>query len=213
MSRRFFSLKDFPLSQKQKQIINKKSNLILSGVAGTGKTTLAFRIALQDLKSKDFSKIIVIRSAVQVRNIGFLPGDLNEKIQEFELPYKSIIENLVKGKSYQQMKDDGWIEFIVSSFLRGITIDDSVVIVDEFQNMNEHEILTVLTRIGATSKLIFCGDSSQSDLLKSEKKEHERIMNVLKKMDSFSHFEFGVNDIHRSDLLKEFFEKQMEMET
>ena len=125
--------------------------IALHGVAGTGKSFIAVYKALEEVldKSNPFNKVIVVRSAVQGREIGHLPGDIEGKLEIYQQPYRQICETLFGRKdAYQRLEEQGAIEFISTSFIRGMTFDDAIIIVDDMQNMTYEEIDTVMTRVG-----------------------------------------------------------------
>ena len=182
--------------------------IALHGVAGTGKTFIAVYKALEEVldKSNPFKKIILVRSAVQSREIGHLPGDVTEKMEIFQQPYRQICETLFSRKdAYQRLEEQGYIEFISTSFIRGMSFDDAIIIVDEMQNMNFEEIDTVMTRVGYRSKIIWCGDYRQTDLRKNNDKSGLlKFFDIAHHMPSFTRVEFTVDDIVRSSLVKDY---------
>lgn len=178
-----------------------------SGSAGTGKTFLALYLALNELFTQRCRRIIIVRSTVATRDIGFLPGTLEEKTLQYELPYHDICcELLGRKNTYQDMKDAGMIEFMTTSFVRGLTWDNAIVIIDEGQNMTFHEINSVMTRIGENSRIILTGDTKQTDL--SEGKKHlglegmSQALRVFDNMESFASVHFTKYDIVRSEFVK-----------
>ena len=201
-----------PKTQNQSltfQAYQGESNLVLSGCAGVGKTFLALYLALRDVMdtSTPYEKVVIVRSTVATRDQGFLPGDATEKAAVFEMPYKSIMKELispmVSGDIYEKLKAQKSLEFISTSYVRGITIDNAIIVVDEFSNMNLHELDSVITRIGTNSKIIFCGDTKQSDL-HNDKLEHTKFLKILGNMGEFKFVEFGIDDIVRSKLVKSY---------
>lgn len=204
-----FSLKTIePLTVKQCEVFDeyyKGKNLFLYGTAGTGKTFLSLYLSLNDIyETQKYNKIIIIRSAVASRDIGFMPGNMKEKTSYFEQPYHQIMSNLYgRDDAYTILKNKRIIEFMTTSYVRGITLDDSIIVVDEMQNFTEEELHSVLTRVGKNSKIILCGDLSQNDL-KKEKTGFSLFVKIIKKMNSFSMVEFGIDDIVRSGLVKEY---------
>jgi len=183
-----------------------------SGVAGTGKTAVAFYMALTDVldESSEFDKIVMVRSAVEARKMGFLPGSLDEKAQAYESPYRAFTEQFVKYKSgYDHLKALGYYEFLTTSYLRGATFDNCVVICEEFQNLDYSELHTVMTRVGINSRIIFTGDSKQDDLKRQrEKSGFEKFKKVLDAMPEgmVGFVEYGLDDIVRSDVVRAFLE-------
>ena len=190
--------------------------IILVSPTGTGKTFIAFYKALEEVldKGKHYDRIVVVRSAVQSREIGHLPGDVAEKLAIFQQPYQQICHALFERKdAWELLEEVGTIEFISTSFIRGTTFDDAIIIVDEMQNMNFEEIDTVMTRVGTRSKIIWCGDYRQTDLRKNNDKSGIlHFFNIAKYMTSFTRIEFEAQDIVRSDLVKEYILAKMEFE-
>lgn len=185
-------------------------HLLLYGVAGTGKTFLASYFALSDLLVGNTKRIIIVRSAVTTRDQGFLPGTLQEKMAMYEAPYREIFAELCGGRRdvYDLLKKREYLEFMSTSFIRGITFDDAVIIVDEVQNCTDHEINSILTRVGKNTRVILCGDHRQDDLKMTGKKNQEsgvqNLLKIAKAMPSFSMVEFNVRDIVRSGFVKEY---------
>lgn len=183
-------------------------NLLVHGLPGTGKSFLSMYLALNELERyKEYKKIVIVRSVVPSRDMGFLPGSVKEKSAVYEAPYAGICSELYgRGDAYEIMKQKGVIEFTTSSFLRGTTIDNAIVIVDECQNMNYHELCTIVTRMGKHSKVLFCGDYRQTDLKYDD--EREGIIHFMKIISGmkryFATIEMEADDIVRSGLVKEF---------
>lgn len=207
------NLKTFqPLTNNQKLFFDayKRGDyfIALHGVAGTGKTFIALYKALEEVldKSNPFNKIIIVRSAVQSREIGHLPGDVGEKMEIFQQPYRQICETLFgRRDAYQRLEEQNFIEFISTSFIRGMSFDDAIIIVDEVQNMNFEEIDTVMTRVGHRSKIIWCGDYRQTDLRKNNDKSGLlKFFDIAAHMTAFTRIEFAVEDIVRSSLVKDY---------
>lgn len=204
-----FSLKEIePLTNKQCEVFEeyaKGKNLFLYGTAGTGKTFLSLYLAMNNIYDNEkYNRVIIIRSAVASRDIGFMPGNIKEKSSYFEQPYHQIMSNLYgRDDAYTILKNKRVIEFMTTSYVRGITLDNAIVIVDEMQNFTEEELHSVVTRIGKNSRIILCGDLSQNDL-KKEKTGFGLFVKIFKNMSSFSLVEFGIEDIVRSGLVKEY---------
>lgn len=191
-----------PLTVKQAQAFNSSNNLILSGSAGTGKTFVALTKAVDSLMEGKVDRIVIVRSIVPTRNIGFLPGNVDEKCAIYELPYASIINTLFgRADAYSILKQRGFIEFIPTSFVRGTTLDNCCVILDEAQNLTFHESDSVITRLGIGSTLHICGDYYQSDLPTNGLKE---FLNIITKIQGFEYIIFTSKDIVRSDLVRDY---------
>ena len=208
-----FNLRHFdPLTENQKvafNSFNQDKNLMLHGIAGTGKSFMAMYLSLKQIlgdPDSPYKRIVIVRTVVPTRDMGFLPGNSKEKTKVYEAPYYAICNELFgRGDAYDYLKNKNLIEFISTSFIRGITLNDSIVIVDEMQNATLHELDSVITRIGHNCKVIFCGDFRQTDFTR----EHEKngltdFMRIVKSMRSFNLIEFDANDIVRSALVKEY---------
>lgn len=177
---------------------------VLSGYAGTGKTFITLYKALEEvLGGRQYKQIIILRSAVSTRDIGALPGDINEKGNIFELPYNEICDVLFnKPNAYERLKEQHKIRFALTSYVRGITFEDSIIIVDELQNLSYHELYSVMTRTGDNSKIVFCGDFRQSD---EKHSGMHKFLSVLNRMKSrVGMIDFTKEDIVRSGLVKDF---------
>jgi len=191
--------------------------IALHGVAGTGKTFSALYKAIEEVldKSNTFEKIIVVRSAVQSREIGHLPGSIDEKMEIYQQPYRQICETLFGRKdAWDRLEEQGHIEFISTSFIRGMSFDNAIIIVDEMQNMTFEEIDTVMTRVGNQSKIIWCGDYRQTDL---NKKKNDvsgllKFFDIAYHMDAFTRIEFTPDDIVRSSLVKDYILAKLKFE-
>jgi phosphate starvation-inducible protein PhoH and related proteins len=182
---------------------------MLCGSAGTGKTFIAVYQALTEVldKTSPFHHVIIVRSAVQSRDLGFTPGSVEEKMSLYEQPYMQICHTLFgRRDAYDALKECGRIEFISTSFIRGMSFDDSIIIVDECQNMTFEELSTIMTRVGYRSKIIFCGDYRQTDLYRNNKDKSgmRKFHEVALTMPSFTNIEFTTDDIVRSSLVKDF---------
>jgi phosphate starvation-inducible protein PhoH len=181
------------------------ANVIAVGSAGTGKSFIASYLALNSLFKKEVDKIVVVRSAVATRDMGFLPGNIQEKSEVFSIPYKQIFNDLCEnGTAWDILQKKGMVDFITTSYVRGITLENSIIIIDEFQSMTTHELYSVLTRTGKGSRLIICGDTKQTDLDgKKEKSCYDWFMNVAGKMGEwFNVTTFVHQDIVRSPFVK-----------
>ena len=184
------------------------NNLVLNGSAGTGKTFTALYLALQDVldKSTPWERVILIRSVVATRDMGFLPGTADEKLAPFIQPYIGICADLFDfAGSYQQLVDQRILEFYSTSYIRGTTFDNAIIIVDEMQNLTFHELDSVITRVGLDSRIIFAGDFYQSDFTKeSDRNGIQSFLSILEVMKNFSIIEFGWEDIIRSDFVRDY---------
>lgn len=199
-----------PLTRTQEDVFKHYEagqNLLLHGVAGTGKTFLAMYLALKDvLNERLYQRVVIVRSVVPTRDMGFLPGNQKEKQRVYEQPYSAITTELFgRGDAYEILKTKAIVDFISTSFVRGVTFNDAIIIVDECQNMTFHELDSVITRIGKNCKVIFSGDYRQTDLTRDvEKNGLRQFMDVLGHMNEFQTVEFTEEDIVRSKLVKNY---------
>ena len=206
-----------PLTENQKKLFEAykdQKHIIAYGCAGTGKTFITLFNALKEVLDErtPYEKIYLVRSLVATREIGFLPGTYEDKADIYQIPYKNMVKYMFQMASdadfemlYGNLKAQETIKFWSTSFLRGTTLDNSIVIVDEFQNCTMHELDSIITRIGENSKIMFCGDATQSDLNKAnERNGIVDFINILRSMPSIDMIEFGINDIIRSGLVKEY---------
>ena len=206
-----------PLTPNQETVFEQYAegqNILLHGAAGTGKTFITLYLALQEVLDEftPYDKIYIVRSLVPTREIGFLPGDHEDKSALYQIPYKNMVRymfSMPDDNSFEMLYDNlraqETISFWSTSFIRGVTLDNAIVIVDEFSNLNFHELDSMVTRIGEDSKIMFCGDITQSDLVK----ENERtgvadFIRILQDMSEFSCIEYGIDDIVRSGLVKSY---------
>jgi phosphate starvation-inducible protein PhoH len=202
-----------PLTPTQEELFKSYrsgNNIAAIGTAGTGKTMCALYLALNDVLQKgEYEKVVVIRSAVQTREQGFMPGSKAQKEAVFEAPYTDIVNDLFgRGDAYQVLKSKGMMKFMTSSFVRGLTFDNTIIIVDECQSMTYHELDTIITRVGESSKIVFCGDTKQDDLEISKNRADVSglcdFLRVLQSVNSFECIQFTPSDIVRSGLVKEY---------
>lgn len=207
-----------PLTMNQQltfEAFYENKHLLLHGVAGTGKTFISLHLALKEVLRPDteFKRVVIVRSVVPSRDMGFLPGNVREKAKIFEDPYKEICDDLFgRGDGYDILKLKRLVEFTTTSHLRGMTFRDAIVIVDECQNMILSELDTVITRMGDNSRILFCGDFRQTDLQRErEKSGLHTFMKILDNTGSFARIEFGVDDIVRSGLVKEYIISKLEL--
>ena len=213
-----------PLTDNQKLLYKayeKNQHIVAYGCAGTGKTFITLYNALQDVldERSPYEKIYIVRSLVATREIGFLPGSHDDKASLYQIPYKNMVKYMFQMPSdadfemlYGNLKAQETISFWSTSFIRGTTLDNCIIIVDEFQNANFHELCSIITRAGENTKILFCGDVSQSDLIRqNEKNGVVDFMKILRQMPSFDIIEFEVEDVIRSGLIKEYIITKMEL--
>lgn len=202
-----------PKTENQRKTFKEYStgkNLLLHGVPGSGKTFVSLYLALDELMNQNtkLQKVVIIRSAQSSKGIGFLPGTAKQKMEVYETPYSTICSKLFdRNDAYQLLKNKGIVEFESTSFLRGTTIDDAIIIIDEAQNLSYQELKTVLTRVGDNSRIVICGDINQDDLTSARYNEESGLKSIMKIMDripSVSKVEFEIQDIVRSGFVKEF---------
>jgi|TARA_A200000113_G_C8833749_1_gene344553 phosphate starvation-inducible PhoH-like protein/PhoH-like ATPase len=206
-----------PLTDNQKTAFaqyNEGKNLLLHGAAGTGKTFITLYLALQQVLDENtpYDKIYIVRSLVPTREIGFLPGDHEDKSALYQIPYKNMVRymfSMPDDNSFEMLYDNlraqETISFWSTSFIRGVTLDNAIVVVDEFSNLNFHELDSMITRIGEESKIMFCGDITQSDLTReNDKSGISDFIRILEQMKEFACIEFDINDIVRSGLVKSY---------
>jgi len=194
-------------------------HLFVYGCAGTGKTFCALYLALKDVLDDltPYDKIVIVRSLVATREIGFLPGDHEDKSSLYQIPYKNMVKYMFECNTdaefemlYGNLKAQETIKFWSTSFIRGTTLDNSIIIVDECQNLNFHELDSIITRVGDNSRIMFCGDATQSDLTKNnERNGILDFMKIIQRMPEFESVEFGVEDIVRSGLVKSYIVNKM----
>ena len=206
-----------PVTDNQKAAFDaykENKNLFLYGAAGTGKSFISIYLALKDVLNPEtpYECVYLVRSAVPTREIGFLPGDEEDKTALFQVPYQNMVQFMFEQPNeqafkmlYDKLKNQGSLMFMTTSFLRGITLDNAIIIVDECQNLNFHELDTIITRVGQDSKIIFCGDFFQTDLQKNVEKEGMHIfMNIVSNMEEFKLVEYTIADIVRSGLVRSY---------
>jgi len=207
-----------PITENQKKFFEsykEGKNIFAYGAAGTGKTFVALYLALKDILAQHtpYNQLYIVRSLVSTREIGFLPGDHEDKSFLYQIPYKNMVKYMFEMPSdadfemlYGNLKQQDTIKFWSTSFIRGTTIDQAIVLIDESQNLNFHELDSIITRVGEDAKIIFCGDASQTDLQKTnEKNGILDFMKIIEQMpEQFSMIEFGIDDIVRSGLVREY---------
>ncbi|AET72672.1 PhoH [Synechococcus phage S-CAM8] len=206
-----------PLTPNQEIVFQQYAegqNILLHGAAGTGKTFITLYLALQEVLDEytPYDKIYIVRSLVPTREIGFLPGDHEDKSALYQIPYKNMVRYMFSMPDdnsfdmlYDNLRAQETISFWSTSFIRGVTMDNCIVIVDEFSNLNFHELDSMITRIGEDSKIMLCGDITQTDLVKeNEKSGIADFIKILQSMREFTCVEFGIEDIVRSGLVKSY---------
>ena len=206
-----------PLTESQQKVFDawdKAKNLFLFGCAGTGKSFITIYLALRDIldEKTPYDKLYIVRSLVPTREIGFLPGDHEDKSALYQIPYKNMVRymfSMPDDNSFEMLYDNlraqETISFWSTSFIRGTTIDNSIVLVDESENLNFHELDSIITRLGVNSKIVFAGDAAQTDLTKAhEKTGIMDFKKIIDDMDEFASVEFNVQDIVRSGLVKSY---------
>ena len=206
-----------PVTDSQKEVFDTwkaDKNQFLFGCAGTGKTFISLYLALQQVLNNEtpYDKVIVVRSLIPTREIGFLPGDEEDKAALYQVPYSNMMQFMFEQPNeqafsmlYDRLKAQGSFYFLSTSFLRGLTFDNSIIIVDECQNLNFHELDTIITRVGQDSKIFFCGDFGQSDLTKlNERNGLMDFLQILQEMQEFNCTEFDIGDIVRSGFVRSY---------
>jgi len=210
-------LKIKPITESQKTVFEtwkKGQNQFLFGCAGTGKTFVSLYLAMQDVLSLQtkYEKVVLVRSLIPTREIGFLPGDEEDKAALYQVPYQNMVQFMFEQPNeqafkmlYDRLKSQGSLYFLSTSFLRGLTFDNTIIIVDECQNLNFHELDTITTRVGQDSKIVFCGDFFQTDLLKTgDKNGLHDFLRILEEMKDFNCTEFNIGDIVRSGFVRDY---------
>ena len=214
-----------PLTDNQQILFNayaENKNLVAYGCAGTGKTFITLYNALRDVLDQNtpYEKIYIVRSLVATREIGFLPGDHEDKSYLYQIPYKNMVKYMFQMPDdasfemlYSNLMAQDTVDFWSTSFIRGTTFDNTIILVDEFENLNFHELDSIITRVGENSKIIFCGDATQSDLKNTQERNGIfSFMEILKNMPSFDIIEFNAGDICRSGLVKEYIIAKLELQ-
>ena len=212
------------ITDNQKKVFDtwkKGQNQFLFGAAGTGKTFVSLYLALKDVMDlkKPYSKVVLVRSLIPTREIGFLPGDEEDKAALYQVPYQNMVQFMFEMTNEQQfntlydrLKGQSSLFFLSTSFLRGLTFDNAVIIVDECQNLNFHELDTIITRVGQDSRIIFCGDFDQTDLIKqNEKNGLHDFLRILEEMEEFNCLEFTIGDIVRSGFVRSYLINKMKL--
>ena len=206
-----------PLTPSQEKVFDAWQNnkhLFLFGAAGTGKSFITMYLALRDIlnEATPYKKLYIVRSLVPTREIGFLPGDHEDKANLYQIPYKNMVRFMFEMPDdpsfemlYGNLKAQDTVSFWSTSFIRGTTIDNAIVLVDESENLNFHELDSIITRLGVNSRIIFAGDAAQTDLQKAhEKTGIMDFKKIIDAMDEFESIEFGIDDIVRSGLVKSY---------
>ena len=206
-----------PVTDSQKLVFDtwkQGQNQFLFGCAGTGKTFVSLYLALSEVLRNEtpYDKVIMVRSLIPTREIGFLPGDEEDKAALYQVPYSNMMQFMFEQPNeqafeslYNRIKAQGSYYFLSTSFLRGLTFDNSIIIVDECQNLNFHELDTIITRVGQDSKIVFCGDFSQTDLTRTnERNGLMDFLQILQEMEEFNCVEFNIGDIVRSGFVRNY---------
>ena len=206
-----------PVTDNQKLVFEsykKGNNQFLYGCAGTGKTFVTLYLAMNEVLRQDtpYDRVVMVRSLIPTREIGFLPGDEEDKAALYQVPYSNMVQFMFKQPNeqafsmlYDRIKSQGSFYFLSTSFLRGLTFDNSIIIVDECQNLNFHELDTIVTRVGQDSKIMFCGDFMQTDLSKvNERNGLHDFLRILEEMEEFNCLEFNIGDIVRSGFVRNY---------
>ena len=206
-----------PITDNQKLVFEsykKGLDQFLFGCAGTGKTFVSLYLGLRDVLKNEtaYERVVMVRSLIPTREIGFLPGDEEDKAALYQVPYSNMVQFMFKQPNeqafsmlYDRLKAQGSFYFLSTSFLRGLTFDNSIIIVDECQNLNFHELDTIITRVGQDSKIIFCGDFMQTDLTKmNERNGLHDFLRILEEMKQFNCVEFDIGDIVRSGFVRDY---------
>ena len=206
-----------PVTDSQKLVFDtwkKGQNQFLFGCAGTGKTFVSLYLALSEVLRNEtpYDKVIMVRSLIPTREIGFLPGDEEDKAALYQVPYSNMMQFMFEQPNeqafeslYNRIKAQGSYYFLSTSFLRGLTFDNSIIIVDECQKLNFHELDTLITRVGQDSKIVFCGDFSQTDLTRTnERNGLMDFLQILQEMEEFNCVEFNIGDIVRSGFVRNY---------
>lgn len=200
----------YPRSANQLKFVNliKDKDLVFAvGPAGTGKTYLAVACAVEALLKKEISKIILSRPAVEAgERLGFLPGDLKEKIDPYLRPLYDALNDLIPSKTLERYLENNTIEIAPLAFMRGRTLESSYIILDEAQNTSSMQMKMFLTRLGKNSKMVIAGDSTQVDLPRGEKSGLKEILNIMPRIDEIGKVLFKKDDITRHSLVTKIVE-------
>ena len=189
-------------------------NLFLYGPAGTGKTFVVLYNAIKEVldPKTNYNCIYIVRSLMPTRSLAFMPGDEQDKSSLYQVPYDNMLRLMFKLAAeeqfdimYKELKKQGNVAFLSTSFLRGITLDNAIVLVDECQNLNFHELDTIMTRVGQESKIMFSGDFDQTDLREDDEKAGlGQFIKIINEMKEFYSCEFDIGDIVRSGLVRSY---------
>ena len=214
-----------PITDNQKLLFDawdEGKNIFAYGCAGTGKTFAALYLALKEVldDKTPYEKVFVVRSLVSTREIGFLPGDHEDKSSLYQIPYKHMVKYMFEMATdadfemlYANLKAQETVKFWSTSFIRGTTLDKAIILIDESQNLNFHELDSIITRVGEDSRIVFCGDATQTDLIKQNEKNgiHDFMKIIQQLPELFATIEFNINDIVRSGLVREYLIRKMAM--
>lgn len=205
-----FELRDIkPLTDNQAKVFESYSQgkqLMLTGMAGTGKSFIALYLAFKDVIEGKLNSIEIVRSTVPSRDMGFLPGTLQEKLAAYEDPYRQIVNSLFgRDDAWVILQKKGYVNMLSTSYLRGVTYKNVAMIVDEIQNCTLQELDTVITRVGPGCRVVLCGDIKQNDLLTGKNVSGMPIFDrIICSMPEFDCISFNVEDIVRSGLVKSY---------
>src|SRR6056300_1261133 len=197
-----------PNQVKAFKAYEKSKSLVLAGSAGTGKTFVALSLALEEVLDREtsYDKVVIVRSIVPTRDIGYLPGNEEEKKDAYTGPYRSACAELFEDpEAWDKLRNSHKVEFLSTSFIRGLTISNAVVIIDEMQNLTFHELDSVVTRIGQNCKFVMCGDYYQSDFDKDRDRNGIlKFLEIIEQLRNFEVIEFTWEDIVRSDFVRDY---------
>ena len=197
-------------TENQKKLANafRENDLVFAlGPAGSGKTYVAIALAVKALKNKEVKKIILSRPAVEAgEKLGFLPGDMKEKIDPYLQPLYDALQDMIPGVKLKEYMENNIIQIAPLAFMRGRTLNDAVIILDEAQNTTPHQIKMFLTRLGLNAKMIITGDMTQIDLPVSQISGLAQAIHILESIPGIAQIEFNKSDIVRHKLVQRIVE-------
>jgi phosphate starvation-inducible protein PhoH len=206
-----------PLTDNQEILFEeylKGKNIVATGSAGSGKSYCLLYLMMHDLLyNNNYEKIVIFRSAVPIRNLGFLPGSEDEKLAAYELPYKNIFNDLFgRSDAYEILKKKDLIEFQSTSYIRGITLNNSLLLVDEWENCNFHELDTLVTRCGKNTKIHFSGDIKQTDFDgKKDVSGFHDFISIIQNIEDFHIVNFNISDCVRNGIVLKYLQEKDRM--